>query len=62
MANGTQLSFDFDAPLPEPDFDPMSLRTEDGRLPYFVTARLMASIDGNGDFWDDWKDQMKEGY
>lgn len=40
-------------------------RKEDGSLPYYVTARLMAASedpdDPSGMDWDMWKDQMKEG-
>jgi hypothetical protein len=38
--------------------------TEDGRIPYWYTARIMAqecAIDGDPDFWDRWKDEMKDG-
>lgn len=37
--------------------------TEDGRIPYWYTARLMAEIysdEDDPDFWDRWKDEMKE--
>jgi len=30
--------------------------------PIAATAAMMASIDGDGEFWDSWKDQMKEGF
>lgn len=40
-------------------------RKEDGSLPYYVTARLMAASedpdDPSGMDWDMWKDEMKEG-
>lgn len=34
--------------------------TSEGGVPFFVTARFMASCDGDGDFWDAWKDEMKD--
>lgn len=38
--------------------------TADGRIPFWYTARMMAKeypVDGDPDFWDRWKDEMKEG-
>lgn len=37
--------------------------TEDGRVPYWYTARIMAEtspMDDDPDFWDRWKDETKE--
>lgn len=39
--------------------------TEDGRVPFWVTARMMAGpnpSEEEGEFWDRWKDEMKESY
>lgn len=38
--------------------------TDDGSVPFWVTARFMAEshpVDGDPDFWDRWKDEMKDG-
>lgn len=39
-------------------FDPHDPWANAGTLA--ATARMMASIDGDGEFWDEWKDQMKD--
>ena len=65
----SQLNFDLNAP-PEPthqaiEIDGMEVPlTEDGRLPYYVTARLMAGsnpTEEEAEFWDNWKDEMRNG-
>lgn len=55
--------YDDTSPVAE-DGEPVPV-TNDGRIPYWYTARIMAQecpVDDDPDFWDRWKDEMKESY